>query len=223
MIYVDFRLLLAYLLLSIAVRADEVRSCNFEKEFCLKKYDETVYIGAHNSPFVGSSPVDNQNNDVQKQLHDGVRLLTAQVHWPLDMDFGTDNKYINEMSEVVSKNIDKIPSEYKTMHVCHTACFLRDAGTLQDYVQQILDWLGTEAQKDEVVSLIITNPSHHTADEVGEALEKATGFLDNAFVDDHDIKTNGWPLLGDIIDGGKRLIVFMGLFHFLRILHIAND
>ncbi|KAI1868838.1 hypothetical protein JX265_006817 [Neoarthrinium moseri] len=86
--------------------------CNGHSELCDRKYSNVSFIGAHNSPFVGILPSDNQLEDVEDQLNQGVRFLTAQTH---DKD--------------------------GAIQLCHTSCALLDVGTLQDFLGTVKTWL----------------------------------------------------------------------------------
>ncbi|KAK6076797.1 hypothetical protein SCUP234_03208 [Seiridium cupressi] len=90
--------------------------CNGNSALCDRKYSNVTFIGAHNSPFVGVLPTQNQLTDVTAQLDQGVRYLTAQTH---DKD--------------------------GAIELCHTDCDLLDVGTLQTYLSPIKTWLDANA------------------------------------------------------------------------------
>jgi hypothetical protein len=102
---------LAALVLALAGSAAAI-NCNGHAELCDRKYSNVTFIGAHNSPFVGALPTENQLTDVTSQLDSGVRFLTAQTH---DLD--------------------------GTIQLCHTDCLLLNAGTLLNYLDEIKSWL----------------------------------------------------------------------------------
>ncbi|KAH6655878.1 PLC-like phosphodiesterase [Truncatella angustata] len=87
-------------------------NCNGNAALCDRKYSNVTFVGAHNSPFVGALPTQNQLSDVTAQLNKGIRFLTAQTH---DKD--------------------------GAVQLCHTECGLEDAGTLQSYLSTIKTWL----------------------------------------------------------------------------------
>ncbi|ORY65456.1 PLC-like phosphodiesterase [Pseudomassariella vexata] len=87
--------------------------CNGHAELCNRKYSNISFMGAHNSPFVGVGPADNQLDPVGTQLDGGVRFLTAQTH---DKD--------------------------GAIQLCHTSCALEDAGTLDDFLGTVKTWMG---------------------------------------------------------------------------------
>lgn len=86
--------------------------CNGHAELCNRIYSNVTFIGAHDSPFVGILPSDNQIDSVTEQLNQGVRYLTAQTH---DKD--------------------------GTIELCHTSCILLDAGTLQAFLTTVKTWM----------------------------------------------------------------------------------
>ncbi|KAI1773412.1 PLC-like phosphodiesterase [Hypoxylon cercidicola] len=86
--------------------------CNGHAELCDRVYSNVTFAGAHNSPFVGIGPSDNQFTSPTDQLNQGVRFLQAQTH---------DKDGVIEM--------------------CHTSCILKDAGTLESYLGEIKTWV----------------------------------------------------------------------------------
>ncbi|OTB01479.1 hypothetical protein M426DRAFT_323495 [Hypoxylon sp. CI-4A] len=86
--------------------------CNGHAELCDRIYSNVTFVGAHNSPFVGIGPADNQFTSPTDQLNQGVRFLQAQTQ---------DDNGSPEM--------------------CHTSCILEDAGSLQDYLGEIKTWV----------------------------------------------------------------------------------
>ncbi|KAI0133912.1 PLC-like phosphodiesterase [Xylariales sp. AK1849] len=92
--------------------------CNGHAELCDRKYSNVSFIGAHDSPFVGILPSENQLEDVTAQLDQGVRYLTAQTH-------------------------DKDGS----IELCHTYCDLLDAGSLQTFLGTVKTWLDGNANE----------------------------------------------------------------------------
>lgn len=86
--------------------------CNGNAALCDRKYSNITFIGAHNSPFVGIGPADNQLTSVSSQLSKGVRFLTAQTH-----------------------------DEDGAIQLCHSSCALKDAGTLQTFLTTVKTFL----------------------------------------------------------------------------------
>ncbi|KAI1389420.1 PLC-like phosphodiesterase [Hypoxylon trugodes] len=92
--------------------------CNGHAELCDRKYSNVTFAGAHDSPFVGNGPSDDQFTSPTEQLDLGVRFFESQTH---DKD--------------------------GTIQLCHTSCILKDAGTLQDYLSSIKTWVDNHANE----------------------------------------------------------------------------
>ena len=160
--------------------------CNDHAELCTRKYSDISFAGAHDSPFVGQLPTQNQNVDVTGQLNLGLRFLQGQTHRSLEDD--------------------------NVLELCHTSCIEEDGGSLSDYLKTVNTWL--DAHPLQVVTLLLTN-----GDNVDISL------FDNAFNtagakkytyappsgEAVPLKLGSWPTLGDMIDSGKRLVVFLGM------------
>lgn len=93
-------------------------NCNGNAALCDRKYSNMTFIGAHNSPFVGILPTQNQLTDITAQLNQGIRFVSAQTQ---DKD--------------------------GAVQLCHTDCGLEDAGTLQSYLSLIKTWLDGNANE----------------------------------------------------------------------------
>ncbi|KAL8707940.1 MAG: hypothetical protein Q9220_007083 [cf. Caloplaca sp. 1 TL-2023] len=153
--------------------------CNGHAELCARKYSDITFLAAHDSPFVGSSLADNQDIPVTEQLDAGIRFLSAQTH----------------------------ASPFGTLNLCHTSCFLMDAGTLTSYLSTINDWL--DMNRDEVLTLLLTN-GDRTDISAFDAAFKAAQLDTSAYIPPQTpLPIASWPTLGDLIDAGTRLIVFL--------------
>lgn len=112
----------------------------------------------------------------------GIRFLQAQTHR--------------------SKLDDKV------IELCHTSCWLEDAGKLESFLSTVKKWL--DSNPDEVVTLLLTNGDSFDVSKFGDAFS-ASGIDDYAFVpSSNPLPINDWPTLGDLISSGKRLVVFLG-------------
>ncbi|WEW58734.1 hypothetical protein PRK78_004202 [Emydomyces testavorans] len=156
--------------------------CNGRSDYCDRRYADVRFVGAHNSPFVGFLPQHNQEISVTKQLDLGIRYLQGQTH-------------IQEVD--------------KTLHMCHTSCFLEDAGPVEDFLGTVKVWLDGHPQ--EVVTLLLTNGDNVDVSRFDEAFTKS-GIKDYAFVPSSSpgmLPMDAWPTLGELIESGKQLIVFL--------------
>ncbi|KAJ4133586.1 hypothetical protein NW768_005173 [Fusarium equiseti] len=152
-------------------------ACNGHDELCSRRYSEITFIGTHNSAFVGKGPSHNQYVSVTEQLDLGVRFLQAQTQ---------------------DKNGD--------IQMCHTACWLLDAGPLEDYLAEISSWM--VKNPDEVVTLLLTNRDAIAIEKFDNAFN-STGLKPLVFRTEKKLTLNEWPTLQELLDNGTRLLVFM--------------
>ncbi|WZH43667.1 PLC-like phosphodiesterase [Fusarium acuminatum] len=152
-------------------------ACNGHDELCKRKYSDITFIGTHNSAFVGKLPVHNQYISVIEQLDLGVRFLQAQTQ---------------------NKDGD--------IQMCHTHCWELDEGPLEDYLQEISDWMGKNP--DEVVTLLLTNIDALPIEKYDDAFN-STGLKEFVFRPEKKLAFDDWPTLQKFLDDGTRLVVFM--------------
>lgn len=158
------------------------RLCNGQAAYCTRRYSEISFIGAHDSPFVGILPTQNQGISVTAQLDKGVRYLQGQTQ--------TDGG---------------------TLNLCHTACFLEDAGPIEKYLNTVKAFL--ETNPEEVITLLFVNGDRTPIEEWKASFED-TGIQEYAYAPSkRPLPMGEWPTLGEMIDMGKRLVVFLGKFH----------
>ncbi len=154
--------------------------CNGYAELCSRSYSNVSQIGTHDSAFVGSSVSDNQAKSVTDQLNAGIRFLQAQSH--LD--------------------------SFKQLSLCHTSCFLEDAGSVQGYLATIKSWL--DANPNEVVTVLLTNGDNVDISLFDTAFSNS-GIKSYAYIPPTSpLAITAWPTLGDMIKAGARLVVFLG-------------
>ncbi|OAX83382.1 hypothetical protein ACJ72_02257 [Emergomyces africanus] len=155
--------------------------CNGLPEYCNRRYSELSFVGAHNSPFVGFLPQHNQEISVVSQLNLGIRYLQGQTH-------------LNARGK---------------LRMCHTSCFLENAGGLDAYLRKVKSWL--DDNPDEVVTLLVTNGDRLDISRFDEAFRNS-GIVPYAFVppsSPHKLAMDEWPTLQQMIQSGKRLVVFL--------------
>ncbi|KAF9003923.1 PLC-like phosphodiesterase [Cyathus striatus] len=186
------RLLLVPLCLSVAlfvqgslaahIPAKRASICNGYAELCSRRYSNVTVIGAHDSFAFSKDPLAvarDQQVDVPTQLRLGVRLLQAQAHM---------------------KN--------GIIHFCHTNCALFDGGTVQAYLSTVKTFL--DANPNEVLTLIVTNPEGLSVADVWKPAFDNSGITPLTYVPPIvPIKQSDWPTLGEMINNGKRVVVFM--------------
>lgn len=154
-------------------------ACNGHSELCSRRYSNITFVGAHDSPFVGDDIADNQEVSIAEQLELGVRFLQGQTH-----------------------------IEGGTIRLCHTLCFLRDAGPLEEMLTPVKTFL--DSNPNEVVTLLLTNQDG-VEGTAFDAVFKGTGLDQYAYVPEDEMTLDQWPTLGDLIARDKRLVIFMGM------------
>jgi len=156
--------------------------CNGHTEFCNRSYGNITFIGAHDSYAFSSDPLAlarDQQVDIPTQLALGVRLLQAQSH----MFNGV-------------------------LHFCHTSCLLFDGGTVANYLNTVKTFL--DNNPTEVLTLLFTNPEGVSVETVWDPIFQASGITALTYVPPSlPVKQSDWPTLGELIQMGKRVIVFM--------------
>ncbi|KAG7085358.1 hypothetical protein E1B28_002923 [Marasmius oreades] len=156
--------------------------CNGHAELCSRSYANVTFIGAHDSFAFSDNSLAvsrDQRLNISEQLDLGVRLLQAQSH-----------------------------VEDDELHFCHTSCKLFDGGPVLHYLKTVKTFLDTHP--NEVLTLLFTNPEGQPVDAVWKPLFDQAGLTTMAFVPDHvPLKYSEWPTLGQMINTGKRLVVFL--------------
>ena len=176
--------LFAACVLPAAVFAQTV--CNQHAEYCDLRYSDITFMGSHDSPFVGNLLSDNQELSVTAQMDMGIRFLQSQTH----------------------------NDEDGTLSMCHTNCVLRNAGPVASYLETVKEWL--DAHPDEVVTLLITNGDRVDMSRFDDAFV-ASGLKSYAYVPPTSpdwLPMDQWPTLRELIESGKRLIVFIGMLQY---------
>ena len=161
------------------------QACNGRTEYCGRKYSEIAFIGAHDSPFVGELPSQNQHWSVEDQLAHGVRFLQGQTH----------------------KNIFQ-----SDLELCHTNCFLEDAGLAVNFLKKIKKFL--DNNPNEVVTLLLTNGDNLEMDWFDKPFRNS-GVKDYVYIPPGApavLPIGNWPTLGQLISSNKRLVVFIGTY-----------
>ena len=163
--------------------------CNNYPELCNRKYSNITEVCAHNSPFVRQRNVaSNQELTVTQQLDDGIRMLQGQAH------------YVNG-----------------TLYYCHTSCDLLNAGTVEDYLRTVTEWVA--AHPFDVITILFGNYNWQDKDSDGNPLVtsenfaesiEASGLLPYIYQPPKTAMTlDDWPTLGEMIISGKRVITFI--------------
>ncbi|KAF5319583.1 hypothetical protein D9619_008370 [Psilocybe cf. subviscida] len=85
---------------------------------------------------------------------------------------------------------------------------LFDGGTVVSYLQTVKTWL--DANPNEVLTLLFTNPEGQSVSTVWKPAFDTAGITPLAYVPPTvPMKQSDWPTLGQLIDSGKRVVVFL--------------
>ena len=155
--------------------------CNGHVELCNRRYSNITQIATHDSAFVGILPTDDQDVNIGAQLDAGVRFLQAQTH----------------------RNV------FGTLSLCHTSCFLKDAGSVKVYLEVIKKWL--DKHPKEVVTLLLTNGDNVRVSEFDDVFV-TSGIQPYAYVPGPSHNSSildSWPTLGELIENDTRLVAFL--------------
>lgn len=163
--------------------------CNNYVELCNRKYSNITQVAAHNSPFYRQNNVArNQDYPVTSQLNDGIRTLVTQAHWVND-----------------------------TLYMCHTSCDLLNAGTVEDYLKEVLTWV--EQHPFDVVTIIFGNYDWSEKNAEGKPLVtsvqydkviRSSGLINYIYQPPKNaMAISDWPTLGQMILSQKRVVTFI--------------
>ena len=92
---------------------------------------------------------------------------------------------------------------------CHTDCALLNVGAFSEIVVSLKTWLDNHPR--EVVTLLVGNGDDNILIEEFKPVFEEAGAVDMVFAPGSSLGLGDWPTLGELIDSGKRLIVFMGI------------
>ncbi|MFG3320758.1 hypothetical protein ACGF3J_22195 [Streptomyces sp. NPDC048171] len=191
----------------VAITGSSPRICQGSAELCDARYDEIAQLASHNAMattadrFIG--PL--QDPDIVGQLGAGVRVLLLDTHeWERPEEVA-DRLSTSDFSPDLRRRLTGILGRVNPPHpglwLCHSVC---GAGALElvPTLGQIGDWL--RDNPTEVVTLILQDGLDPVTTQ--DALLQA-GLADLLYRPDPD-PDRPWPKLKDMIDSGRRLVVF---------------
>jgi len=156
--------------------------CNGYAELCSRSYGNVTFIGSHDSFAYSDDPIilsADQRVDIATQLNLGVRLLQAQSH----MWNGA-------------------------LQFCHTNCLLYYGGPVLDYLITVKSFL--DENPNEVLTLLFTNPESLSVSTVWAPVFDQANLTSSIYVPPNvPMKYSDWPTLGEMIDSGKRVVMFL--------------
>jgi hypothetical protein len=91
--------------------------------------------------------------------------------------------------------------------MCHTSCWLEDAGSLESYLHTIKSWL--DANPGQVITLLLTNGDSVGISNFGDAFS-SSGLSSYAYAPGSTLAIDQWPTIQELIDSGNRLVAFLG-------------
>ncbi|MDB4936875.1 MAG: putative integral rane protein [Labilithrix sp.] len=165
-------------------------TCNGDAALCTRTYDRVVVPMTHNAMSdadEGWTPP-NQTHGIARQLADGVRGMMLDLHY-----------YDVEAEANATGHIDD-KSAVDQVYLCHGVCALGRTRLL-DGLCTITTFL--DEHPGEVFSIIFEND---VADADTDEVLRASGLADYAYT--HP-KGAPWPTLRELVDTGKRLVVFL--------------
>ncbi|ANJ06073.1 PI-PLC domain-containing protein [Streptomyces parvulus] len=199
--------LVGTMLAPVAITGSSPRICQGSAELCDARYDEIAQLASHNAMattadrFIG--PL--QDPDIVGQLGAGVRVLLLDTHeWERPEEVA-DRLSTSDFSPGLRRRLtgllERVNPPHPGLWLCHSVC---GAGALElePTLRQIGDWM--RDNPTEVVTLVLQDGVDPVPTQ--EAFRRA-GLADLLYEPDPD-PDRPWPKLKDMIDSGRRLVVF---------------
>lgn len=196
--------------------------CNGSPDYCGLRLNEAVFAGTHNSFSAADSPgwyIANQRHDIAQQLDDGIRLLLLDPHWGVQTaegavltDFEREGRSRNKVAKALPPEtlaaaqrlagglgLGARSSGEAEAWLCHTTCEI-GATRMSDALADVRSFL--DENPGEVVVLFLE--PYVPPDVIASELERAGLGRELAVLD----RGAPLPTLGDLVRGGRRLVVF---------------
>ncbi|WP_262056902.1 PI-PLC domain-containing protein [Streptomyces sp. STR69] len=195
------------LLIPYAVTPTASRTCEGSADLCDRSYDEVAYLTSHNAM---STTVDRfigplQDPGITAQLDDGVRALQIDTYkWERPDEIAArlaESDFTPEQRKFIASAVNKVNPPREGLWLCHSVC-RAGAIALVPALREIGDWM--RAHPTEVITLIVQDAI--SGEDTRQAFAQA-GLSDLVHTPDPD-PAKPWPTLGDLIDSGRRLVVF---------------
>ncbi|TGA88701.1 hypothetical protein [Streptomyces sp. MZ04] len=191
----------------VAAGRAEPRVCQGSSRLCDRGYDEIAQLTSHNAmsttadQFIG--PL--QDPHITAQLNDGVRALQIDTYtWERPEQIAErleGSEFSPRLQGQILAAINKFNPPRDGLWLCHSVCRAGAIG-LVPTLREVGDWL--RAHPTDVVTLIVQDA---VGAEATAAVFEEAGLTDLLFAPDPD-PSHPWPDLGEMIDSGKRLVVF---------------
>ncbi|MFF5304035.1 hypothetical protein ACFY5F_32220 [Streptomyces sp. NPDC013161] len=195
------------LLVPYAVTPAASRTCEGSAALCGRSYDEVAYLTSHNAM---STTVDRfigplQDPGISTQLDEGVRALQIDTYrWERPDEITqrlAESDFTPEQRKFIASAVDRFNPPRDGLWLCHSVC-RAGALALVPVLREIGDWM--RAHPTEVVTLIVQDAI--SGEDTQQAFMQA-GLSDLIHTPDAD-PAKPWPTLGELIDSGRRLVVF---------------
>lgn len=153
--------------------------CNNYPELCNQQYMNFTEVCAHNAAFaVKSNAASNQAYGITAQLNDGVRMIQGETH------------YVNS-----------------SLYACHTSCDILNAGTLEDELTTVRQWVDNHPY--DVVTILLVNSDFRPITDYVAPIQ-SSGLETYLYTPPKiPMHLGDWPTLGSMILSGKRVVLFM--------------
>jgi hypothetical protein len=183
------------------------RRCQGSVRLCDRPYDEVAYLTSHNAM---STTVDRfigplQDPAITTQLDDGVRGLQLDTYrWEKPDEITarlSESDFSADQRALIAGAVNKVNPPREGLWLCHAVC-RAGAIELMSELREIGDWM--RDHPTDVVTLIVQDAI--TGEDTAKAFAQA-GLSDLVYTPDPD-PAEPWPTLGDMIDSGRRLVVF---------------
>ncbi|KAF8304910.1 PLC-like phosphodiesterase [Clavulina sp. PMI_390] len=205
--------------LANALATPRATVCNGHAELCSRNYANVTYIGSHDSYAIDTDVLDlssNQDTSITAQLNLGVRMLQSQAHLSGSTLELCHTSHARDMAAMNFASLSEIlmDQQYDSqtflsprflIMACHGN---RLRGSLQSYLTTVKSWL--DANPNEVLTLLITNGDAISISEYWVPAFTNANIIQYTYVPPSSTSgKTGWPTLGEMIDAGTRLVVFM--------------
>jgi len=197
-------------------------SCNGSKTLCSRPLNEVIFPGTHNSYAASTEPgwyFASQTYPIARQLHDGIRAFLIDIHYGV-YDPATGRVRTDLTAEGSDRNKVSQQLPASALRVADRVAGGIGLGTLkgkaEPYLCHTLCELGAEPldrELDEVATFLREHPDQVLVLIVEDYVPPAT--IERAFAASHltqyvaTLKRDAaLPTLGELIEGGHRLVVF---------------
>ena len=199
--------------------AHKALACNGAPELCGRRVDQVVFPAAHNAMSnreIADWMFPHQERTIPHQLQDGVRALLIDVHYgfPGGARIKTDmnaEPMAGKVEEAVGKEgyqaalrirnrLVGVDEKRRRPYLCHAVCEL-GAYEFEPTMREVRDFM--VEHPDEVLLIVLED--YVTPQDIASAIE--SGGLARLVY--RGPVTAPWPTLGELIESGQRVLVFL--------------